>query len=405
MTISDTAIKAAKPRPDKPYKLPDEKGMYVYIHTNGSKYFRLDYRFEGKRKTLALGVYPETTLKDAREKREIARKQITDGIDPSENKKAIKESRAESAANSFEIVAREWGAKKVNDWDDKNNRSKRMLERNIFPWLGNKPITDILPKDILACLRRVEDRGTIETAHRTLQICGQVFRYAVATSRIDRDITPDLRGALPPAKGEHFAAITEPKQAAELLRAIDSYQGSLSAISALKLAPMVFVRPGELRAAEWKHIDFDAREWRYFVTKTKTEHIVPLSTQAIAILLELHPLTGHGRFIFASERTPRGDRCMSENTLNAALKRLGYGKDVMTAHGFRAMARTILDEVLGIRPDFIEHQLAHAVRDANGRAYNRTSHLAERHKMMQSWTDYLDNLKYGAQVIELKKIG
>ena len=404
MTISDTAIKAAKPRPDKPYKLPDEKGMYVYIHTNGSKYFRLDYRFEGKRKTLALGVYPETTLKDAREKREIARKQITDGIDPSENKKAIKESRAESAANSFEIVAREWGAKKVNDWDDKNNRSKRMLERNIFPWLGNKPITDILPKDILACLRRIEDRGTIETAHRTLQICGQVFRYAVATSRVDRDITPDLRGALPPAKGEHFAAITEPKQAAELLRAIDSYQGSLSAISALKLAPIVFVRPGELRAAEWKHIDFDAREWRYFVTKTKTEHIVPLSTQAIAILLELHPLTGHGRFIFASERTPRGDRCMSENTLNAALKRLGYGKDVMTAHGFRAMARTILDEVLGIRPDFIEHQLAHAVRDANGRAYNRTSHLTERHKMMQSWSDYLDNLKYGAQVIEFKKM-
>ena len=404
MAISDTTIKAAKPLSDKAYKLSDEKGLHILINPNGSKYFRLKYRFAGKEKTLALGVYPETTLKQAREKRDVARKQIADGIDPSENKKAVKESKAESAANSFGIVAREWGAKKVNDWDDKNNRSKRMLERNVFPWLGNKPITDILPKDILACLRRVEDRGTIETAHRTLQICGQVFRYAVATSRVDRDITPDLRGALPPAKGEHFAAITEPKQVAELLRAIDSYQGSLSAISALKLAPMVFVRPGELRAAEWKHIDFDAREWRYFVTKTKTEHIVPLSIQAIAILLELHPLTGHGRFIFASERTPRGDRCMSENTLNAALKRLGYGKDVMTAHGFRAMARTILDEVLGIRPDFIEHQLAHAVRDANGRAYNRTSHLAERHKMMQSWSDYLDNLKNGAQVIELKKM-
>ena len=404
MAISDTTIRAAKPMPDKAYKLSDEKGLHILINPNGSKYFRLKYRFAGKEKTLALGVYPETTLKQAREKRDVARKQIADGIDPSENKKAVKESKAESASNSFEIVAREWGAKKVNDWDDKNNRSKRMLERNVFPWLGNKPITDILPKDILACLRRVEDRGTIETAHRTLQICGQVFRYAVATSRVDRDITPDLRGALPPAKGKHFAAITEPKQVAELLRAIDSYQGSLSAISALKLAPMVFVRPGELRAAEWKHIDFDAREWRYFVTKTKTEHIVPLSIQAIAILLELHPLTGHGRFIFASERTPRGDRCMSENTLNAALKRLGYGKDVMTAHGFRAMARTILDEVLGIRPDFIEHQLAHAVRDANGRAYNRTSHLAERHKMMQSWSDYLDNLKNGAQVIEFKKM-
>jgi hypothetical protein len=195
MSISDTAIKAAKPRIDKAYKLPDEKGMYIYIHTNGSKYFRLDYRFDGKRKTLALGVYPETTLKEAREKREIARKQIANGIDPSENKKAVKESKAESAANSFGVIAREWGTKHVNNWEDKNNRSKRMLERNIFPWLGNKPITDILPKDILACLRRVEDRGTIETAHRTLQICGQVFRYAVATSRVDRDITPDLRGA------------------------------------------------------------------------------------------------------------------------------------------------------------------------------------------------------------------
>ncbi len=405
MSISDTAIKSAKPRADKPYKLPDEKGMYLYIHTNGSKYFRLDYRFAGKRKTLALGVYPETTLKEAREKREAARKLIMDGVDPNENKKAIKASKSESALNNFEVIAREWGAKHVNNWGDKNNRSKRMLEKNVFPWLGNKPIIDILPMDILSCLRRVEDRGTIETAHRTLQICGQVFRYAVATSRVDRDITPDLRGALPPAKGDHFAAITDPKQVAELLRAIDSYQGSLSAISALKLAPMVFVRPGELRAAEWEHIDFEAKEWRYFVTKTKTEHIVPLSNQAITILNELHPVTGHGRFIFSSERTPRGDRCMSENTLNAALKRLGYGKDIMTAHGFRAMARTILDEVLGFRPDFIEHQLAHAVRDANGRAYNRTSHLKERHKMMQSWADYLDSLKNGAKILEFKKIG
>lgn len=239
------------------------------------------------------------------------------------------------------------GQKKVNEWDDKNNRSKRMLEQNIFPWLGNKPITDILPKDILACLRRVEDRGTIETAHRSLQICGQVFRYAVATGRADRDVIPDLRGALPPAKGEHFAAITEPKQVAELLRAIDGYQGSLASVCALKLAPLVFIRPGELRAAEWQHIDL--KEWRYFVSKTEVQHIVPLSTQAVNILEELQPLTGHGRFVFSSERTPRGDRCMSENTLNAALKRLGYGKDVMTAHGFRAMARTILDEVLGVR--------------------------------------------------------
>ena len=266
---------------------------------------------------MSLGTYPEISLQQAREQRDSIRKQIAGGINPSKNRKAVKSSKADSEANSFEVIAREWGAKKVNDWDDKNNRSKRMLERNIFPWLGGKPITDILPMDILECLERVEDRGTIETAHRTLQICGQVFRYAVATGRIDRDITPDLRGALPATKGEHFAAITEPKQVAELLRAIDSYQGSLSAVCALKLAPLVFVRPGELRAAEWAHIDIDAKEWRYFVSKTSIQHIVPLSVQAVAILRELQPLTGHGRFIFPSERTPRGDRCMSENTLNA----------------------------------------------------------------------------------------
>jgi integrase len=405
MPLSDTTIKNAKPTPDKAYKLPDEKGMYLLINPNGSKYFRLKYRFAGKEKVLALGVYPDTGLKQAREKRDEARKLLADGIDPGENRKAVKSSRAESAANSFEIIAREWGSRKVNEWDDKNNRSKRMLERNIFPWLGSKPITDILPKEILDCLRRVEDRGTIETAHRTLQICGQVFRYAVATGRAERDITPDLRGSLPPAKGEHFAAITEPKEVAELLRAIDSYQGSSPAVCALKLAPLVFVRPGELRAAEWQHIDLDAKEWRYYVSKTSVQHIVPLSSQAVAILEELHPFSGHGRFVFPSERTPRGDRCMSDNTLNAALKRLGYGKDAMTAHGFRAMARTILDEVLGVRPDFIEHQLAHAVKDPNGRAYNRTAHLPERHKMMQTWSDYLDGLKNGAQVLPFKKIG
>ena len=393
MTISDTTIKAAKSRIDKPYKLPDEKGMYIYIHTNGSKYFRLDYRFDGKRKTLALGVYPETTLKQAREKVDIARKQIADGIDPIQNKKAIKESRVASATNSFEIIAREWGGKKVNDWDDKNNRSKRMLERNVFPWLGHKPITDILPKDILACLRRVEDRGTIETAHRVLWICGKVFRYAVQTSRVDRDITPDLHGALKPAKKRHFPAITEPKEVAELLRAIDGCTGYPSTISALKLAPMVFVRPGELIAAEWKHVDFNAKEWRYLSTKRGINHIVPLSDQAIAILLELQPITSHGRFIFPCALTPRGDRCMSENTLNLALKRCGISSDRHVPHGFRAMARTILDEVLGFRPDFIEHQLTHNVIDANGRAYNRTSHLSERHKMMQKWSDYLDELK------------
>jgi integrase len=415
--LFDVTIRNAKPT-DKNQRLNDGGGLYLLIKPNGAKWWRFDYTIESKRKTLSLGVYPKTSLNDARKKATTAVNKVANGIDPSAERKAekieqVKQKENERlidlglpVLNSFEYVAREWGAKKVNDWDDKNNRSKRMLERNIFPWLGSKPITDILPKDILVCLRRIEDRGTIETAHRTLQICGQVFRYAVATiDGVDRDITPDLRGALPPAKGEHFASITEPKQVAELLRAIDGYQGSLSAICALKLAPLVFVRPGELRAAEWEHIDLDAKEWRYFVSKTKTEHIVPLSSQAVKILEELRPLTGHGRYVFASERNPRGDRCMSENTLNAALKRLGYGKDVMTAHGFRAMARTILDEVLGYRVDFIEHQLAHAVKDPNGRAYNRTAHLTERHKMMQQWADYLDGLKSGAEVIPFRKIG
>ncbi|MBK8814860.1 MAG: integrase arm-type DNA-binding domain-containing protein [Methylococcaceae bacterium] len=409
--LSDAACKnahkSAKAKLGKAFKLSDSKGLFLLVKPQiegWSKLWRFKYRFAGKEKLLAFGTYPEISLDQARQRREEARKLVAIDVDPSEHKKAVKASKAALTENNLEVIAREWGQKKVETWDDKNNRSKRMLERNIFPWLGAKPITEILPKDILDCLRRVEDRGTIETAHRTLQITGQVFRYAVATGRVDRDITPDLRGALPPAKGEHFAAITEPKLVAELLRAIDSYQGSFPACCALKLAPLVFVRPGELRAAEWDHFDLGAKEWRYFVSKTAVQHIVPLSSQALKILDELHPLTGHGRYVFPSERTPRGERCMSENTINAALKRLGYGKDIMTGHGFRAMARTILDEVLNFRPDFIEHQLAHAVRDPNGRAYNRTAHLLERHKMMQSWADYLDGFKAGATVIPFRKI-
>jgi integrase len=410
MALSDTACRNAhksdKAKDGKAFKLFDDKGLFLLVKPTASgwgKWWRFKYRFDNKEKLLSLGTYPEISLGQAREKRDEARKLVAAMIDPGENRKAVKEARADNVANSFEIIAREWGSKKIETWDEKNNRSKRMLERNIFPWLGDRPISEILPKDILSCLRRIEDRGTIETAHRTLQICGQVFRYAVATGRIDRDITQDLKGALPPAKGEHFAAITEPKEVAELLRAIDSYQGSLPAVCALKLAPLFFVRPGELRAMQWQDVNLESSEWRYLVTKTKVQHIVPLACQAVAILEELKPLTGHGRYVFPSERTPSGIRCMSENTINAALKRLGYGKDKMTAHGFRAMARTILDEVLGVRPDFIEHQLAHAVRDPNGRAYNRTAHLPERHKMMQQWADYLDGLKSGAQVIQFPR--
>ncbi|SJM90358.1 Integrase Int [Crenothrix polyspora] len=410
MPLSDTqcknAHKHAKAATGKAFTLFDDKGLHLLVKplkNDLAKWWRLKYRFDGKDCLLSLGVYPEISLQQAREQRDIIRKQVADGINPSDNRKAVKSSKAANASNSFEVIAREWGLKKVETWADKNNRSKRMLERNVFPWLGSIAITDIKPMAILECLRRVEDRGTIETAHRVLQIVGQVFRYAVATGRTERDITPDLKGALPVAKGEHFASITEPKAVGELLRAIDKYTGTFTAVCGLKLAPLVFVRPGELRAAEWGHIDLDAKEWRYFVTKTGTDHIVPLSSQAVAILSELKPLTGHGRYVFPSERTPHGDRCMSENTLNAALRRLGYSREQMSVHGFRAMARTIMDEVLGIRPDFIEHQLAHAVRDANGRAYNRTAHLPERRAMMQQWADYLDGLKNGAVVIQINR--
>jgi integrase len=411
--LKDVTIKYAKPE-DKP-RLNDGDGLYLLIKPKGAKWWRFDYTFKGKRKTLSLGVYPATSLTDARRKAAEARANIANDIDPSNTRKETKaaeqlakenESRLDAGLtiiNSFEHIAREWGEKKVDTWADNGNRTKRMLERNIFPWLGSKPITDILPKNILECLRRIEDRGTIETAHRTLQICGQVFRYAVATGRADRDITPDLRGALPPAKGGNFASMTDPKQAAPLLRAIDDYTGSFIVKSALQLAPLVFVRPGELRQAEWAHIDLDAKEWRYLVTKTQTQHIVPLSGQAIEILTSLHPLTGNGRFVFPSARTPNGSRAMSDVALLAALRRMGFDKTEMTIHGFRAMARTILDEVLGFRVDFIEHQLAHAVKDPNGRAYNRTAHLPERHKMMQLWADYLDGLKSGAQVIAFKR--
>ncbi len=405
MPLTDTAIKNAKPT-DKPYKMQDEKGMYLLVNPNGSKYFRYNYRFNGKRKTLALGTYPVTSLKEARDKRDTAVKQIAGGIDPNENKKAVKQSRAESAANSFEVIAREWYERNMIDKSEHHKkRALSLFQRDIFPYLGSKPIADIKAIELLTALRRIEARNAIETAHRALQICGQVFRYAIATGRNERDITPDLRGSLMQAKAGHFSAVTEPKQAAELLRVIDGYTGTFIVKSALQLAPLVFVRPGELRQAEWEHIDLDAKEWRYLVTKTKTPHIVPLSKQAVEILSNPHPLTGNGRFVFPSARTPNGSRAMSDVALLAALRRMGISKDEMTVHGFRALARTVLDEVLGFRPDFIEHQLAHAVKDPNGRAYNRTAHLPERHKMMQQWADYLDGLKNGAQVIAFKKIG
>jgi integrase len=401
MPLTDTAIRNAKPG-EKPVKLFDGGGLYLEVSPAGGKWWRLKYRFDGKEKRLSLGVYPDVSLKDARDRRDASRKLLANGIDPSENRKAMKSARADRAANSFEMVAREWFAKYSATWAaSHSDRIIRRFERDIFPWIGGRPIAGVTAPELLTVVRRIENRGALETAHRALGNCGQVFRYAAATGRAERDPSGDLRGALPPFKGEHFAATTEPKRVAEILRAMHGYEGTLTVRCALRLAPLVFVRPGELRKAEWADIDLDAQEWRYTVTKTNTPHIVPLSRQAVEILRELQPLTGRGCFVFPGARS--NGRPMSDNAVLAAMRRMGIGKDEMSGHGFRAVARTILDEVLGVRPDYIEHQLAHAVRDPNGRAYNRTAHLPERRKMMQQWADYLDKLKTGSEVIPLTK--
>jgi integrase len=393
MALTDTAIRNAKPRV-KAFRLFDERGMYLEISPSGGKLWRLKYRIDGKEKRLALGVYPDVGLKEARAKRDAARKLLADGVDPGQNRKALKLARVACTTNSFEVVTREWLGKYCASWaQSHSDRVVRLFERDIFPWIGAQAIDGLNAPDLLAVLRRIEGRGAIETAHRALNNCSQVFRYGVATGRCNRDPSSDLRGALPPVKGDHFAAATEPKRVAEFLQAMDGYRGTLTVRCALRLAPMLFVRPGELRKAEWKDIDLGAAEWRYTVTKTKTPHIVPLCRQAVEILSELKPLTGQGRFVFPGART--NSRPMSDNAVLAAMRRLGIAKEEMSGHGFRAVARTILDEVLGVRPDFIEHQLAHAVRDPLGRAYNRTAHLPERQKMMQKWADYLDQLKAG----------
>jgi len=398
MALSDTAIRKIKPT-DKPYKVSDEKGLHLLVTPSGGTLWRMKYRFGGKEKLIAFGAYPDVPLVRAREKRDEARRLLADGIDPSEYKKAHKAMRAEVAGNTFEAVAREWYSKELPAWAPAQAvKVKGIFEKNIYPWLGHRPITEIKAPELLAVLRRMESRGAIETARRSLQCTGQVFRYAIATGRAERDITPDLRGALSKSKTRHYSAITDPLKVGGLMRAIDGYTGTLIVKCALKLAALSFVRPGELRKAEWAEIDLDRAEWSIPADRMKMgeAHLVPLGRQALEVLGELHPLTGHGRLVFPGERSH--DRPMSENSVNAALRNMGYPQEEMTGHGFRAMARTILDEVLGVRPDFIEHQLAHAVKDPNGRAYNRTAHLEERRKMMQLWADYLDELKSGAGV-------
>jgi integrase len=396
--LNDMRIRTAKPQ-EKPYKISDIDGLYLLVTERGGKYFRLKYRIGGKEKLLALGTYPEISLADARTQRDEARKKIAHGIDPGAVRKAQKQAVTEET-ETFEVIAREWHMKFTPTWTSGHAATiMSRLERDLFPWIGKCPIAGIKAPELLAVLRRVESRGALESAHRIRTIAGQVFRYAVSTGRAERDPSGDLKGALPQPGEKHHAAITDPKEVAPLLRAIDGYQGHFVVKCALRLAPMFFVRPGELRNAEWAEVDLDEAVWNIpaHKMKMKQSHIVPLCKQAVEILTELKELTGASRYVFPSGRSFA--RPMSNNAILAALRRMGYDKDTMTGHGFRAMARTILDEVLQVRPDFIEHQLSHAVRDPNGRAYNRTAHIVERRKMMQKWANCLDELKTGAKVI------
>ena len=390
MALSDITVKKAKPH-EKAMRLFDGGGLYLEVSPAGGKLWRWKYRYGGKEKRLSLGTYPDTGLADARAKHGVARKLLAAGIDPSVQRKAEKLATKERSANTFAAIAAELLAQRAKKLAPGSaERERRLLETDLAS-LAAVPIADVTAPLLLRSLRKIEHRGAVETAHRARMLASQVFRYAIATGRADRNPAVDLVGALSQPDKKHFASLTEPADVAPLLRALWGYQGSPVVNAALKLAPLFFVRPGELRCARWADIDLDAAEWRYTASKTGTPHIVPLATQAVDILRELQELTGRAEYVFPGVRGR--DRPMSENTINAAIRRMGFDGDTMTGHGFRAMARTILDEVLGFRPDFIEHQLAHAVRDPNGRAYNRTAHLPERKKMMQGWADYLDTLR------------
>lgn len=404
MALTDVKVRNAKPS-SKPRKMYDGGGLYLEVAPSGGKLWRFKYRFNGKEKRLALGKWPEVTLKDARVRRDEARRLLANEIDPGEHRKVAKAAKTEASENSFESVAREWYSKHAPRWAPSHaNKIIRRLELYIFPWIGSRPIAEIIAPEVLRALRRIEGLNIQETAHRALQNCSRVFRYAVATGCADRDPCNDLRGeALAPVpRTKHHAAITDPVEVGKLLRAFDSFNGTFPVRCALRLVPLLFVRPGELRTARWADIDMENAEWRYRISKTKTEHLVPLSTQAIGILRELFPLTGTREHLFPGGREPK--RPMSDAAINAALRRLGYDtQSEITGHGFRAMARTILHEQLHINPDVIEHQLGHRVPDTLGTAYNRTKFLKERREMMQVWSDYLDKLQAGADVIALPR--
>ena len=400
--LTDTAIRKAKPRA-KPYKMTDSRGLFLLVHPNGSRYWRLKYRIASKEKMLAFGVYPEVTLAEARQRCDEARAKLRDGLDPGAERKAAKLAAVEAGANTFGVIAAEWLEQQRPSMAPVTYQKAQWL-LGLADALNARPIREITAPDVLAILRKLESAGTFETAHRAKQRIGQVMRYAIATGRAERDVTGDLRGALAPVNTTSRAAITDPVAVGDLLRALATYTGQPATCAALRLAPLLFVRPGNLRAMEWAELDLDAAEWRIPARKMKMRdaHVVPLPSQAVAILRDVERLTGGGQYCFASLRTSK--RPMSENTVNAALRRLGFDKETMTGHGFRAMASTLLNEQ-GWSPDVIERQLAHAERNKVRAAYNRAQYMAERRKMMQAWADYLDALREGAQVIPFKRKG
>lgn len=393
MTLTVNTIRSAQPR-EKGYKLGDGKGLFLFIHPSGSKYWRLKYRFGGKEKSLSMGVFPEVSLKEARIRRDKARLLIAEGIDPSAKKQQEKLLRYEASDDSFQALAIDWYQRKQSAWSDSHKaRVNRLLHKDLFPWIGERPANEINPPELLRTLRRIEERGAINSAKRAKQLAGQIFRYGIATGKCRQDPSQGLSDALESEVKTHFASITDPQEVGELLRMLDGYRGSNVVRAALRLAPLTFVRPGELRMARWSEIDLESAIWEIPADrmKMKQPHIVPLSRQAVEALIDIQPLTGRFEFVFTSGRT--GRRAMSENAVLAAMRRLGIPKEKMSGHGFRAMARTLLDEVLEYRTDWIEAQLAHAVRDPNGRAYNRTAYLKQRAEMMQRWADYLDELR------------
>lgn len=402
MALTDTAIRNAKPR-QNPYKLGDAQGMYLEVAPSGGKVFRLKYRIGGKEKRLTIGTYPSVTLQAAREATIKAKRLLIDGLDPSAEKQRLKASRVEAATNSFESVANEWFEKQLKSgaWVEATSVNiKRRIEDYLVPFIGKLPVSEIRAPDVLKAVKKVEGRGSLNEASRTLQVCGRIMRYAVANGLAEFDPCPALRDAITPHQAQHMAAITDPKAVGEMLRAFDSFSGTYPVQVALNLAPMLFVRPIELRGMRWDEVDLKDALWAIPSTRMKMRepHIVPLASQAVDLLSELKKLTGHLEFVFPNGRDPK--RMMSEAAINAALRRLGYDtKSEHTGHGFRAMARTILHEQLNYPPEVIEAQLAHKPAGALGAAYNRTKFITQRIKMMQQWADYLVILKKGGKVV------